>query len=71
MLSERSVGEQMTRVLHARRRPRSLVRDRTLLEEKRRQICAVALALFLKDGFHGATTRAIARQAGIIEPCIS
>jgi AcrR family transcriptional regulator len=55
----------MAKVLHPRRRRRALVRNSMLLEEKRDKIGAVALALFLRDGFHGTTTRTIARQAGI------
>ncbi len=53
------------KVLQTRKRQGSLVRDRVLLEERREEICAVALTLFLRDGFHGTTTRAIAQQAGI------
>lgn len=42
-------------------------RVRLSAEERRATIVRAARYLFLRHGFHGATTRAIARQAGVTE----
>ncbi len=42
----------------------TLVKDSNLVEEKRRQIVEAAVGLFVRKGFHQATTREIAREAG-------
>ena len=42
-------------------------RVRLSAEERRETIVRAARYLFLRHGFHGATTRAIARQAGVTE----
>lgn len=43
----------------------TLVKDRALVEERRRVIVEAAVGLFVRKGFHAATTREIARAAGI------
>ena len=53
------------RILRSGEKNSALVRDPKLLQMKQEEIAQVALDLFLKDGFHGATTREIARRAGI------
>jgi len=42
----------------------TLVKDASLVEEKRRTIVQAAVGLFVKKGYHQTTTREIARAAG-------
>lgn len=44
---------------------RAQVKDEKLVNEKRRQIIAGAIQVFKKKGYHKATVREIAREAGI------
>jgi len=53
------------RILRSNRKTGSLVRDAELLRQKRDEIADAAFDLFLKHGFHGATTRDVTRRAGI------
>ena len=41
------------------------VEDAALVERRRRQIVAAAIALFGKRGYHASTIRDIAAQAGV------
>jgi len=41
------------------------VKDQTLINERRRQILEGAIQVFKKEGYHKATVREIAREAGI------
>ena len=43
----------------------SRVKDQSLISEKRRQILAGAIQVFKKKGYHKATVREIAKEAGI------
>ncbi|ATY85364.1 TetR family transcriptional regulator [Kyrpidia spormannii] len=43
----------------------SAVKDPKLIETRRQQIVAAAVNLFVKKGFHGTTTREIARESGL------
>ena len=52
------------RILRSGKKNSALVRDPELLQMKQEEIARVALDLFLRDGFHGATTREIARRGG-------
>lgn len=42
-------------------------RTRMTGDERRRQLVRAAVRAFAKDGFHGATTRSIAAEAGVAE----
>jgi AcrR family transcriptional regulator len=53
------------RILRSGKKNSALIRDPALLQLKQEEIANVALDLFLKDGFHGTTTRNIARRAGV------
>lgn len=53
------------RILRSGKKNSALIRDPALLQMKQEEIAKVALDLFLRDGFHGATTREIARRAGV------
>jgi AcrR family transcriptional regulator len=53
------------KILRPAKKPKLLIRDRDLLEQKREAVAEAAFALFLKEGFHRTTTRDIARQAGV------
>lgn len=53
------------RILRTGKKNSALIRDPALLQLKQEEIANVALDLFLKDGFHGTTTRNIARRAGV------
>jgi AcrR family transcriptional regulator len=52
------------RILRSGKKNSALIRDSGLLQMKQEEIAKVALDLFLRDGFHGTTTREIARRAG-------
>lgn len=52
-------------VLRRRKKAAGLIRDTRLLEARRVEIADVALDLFLREGFHAATTREVARRAGV------
>ncbi|MDI3257437.1 MAG: TetR/AcrR family transcriptional regulator [Kyrpidia sp.] len=43
----------------------SAVKDPQLIETRRQQIVSAAVDLFVKKGFHGTTTREIARESGL------
>lgn len=43
----------------------TLVKDRALVEERRRVIVEAAVGLFVRKGFHESTTREIAKAAGL------
>lgn len=63
----------MNRKASIKTRPaKSLVKTRKRMtgEERREQIVKVATGLFAREGFKGATTREIARRAGISEAVI-
>ena len=53
------------RILRSGKKNSALIRDSGLLQMKQEEIAKVALDLFLRDGFHGTTTREIARRAGV------
>ncbi len=53
------------KILRPGKKACALIRDPELLQLKQEEIAQVALDLFLKDGFHGTTTRSIARRAGV------
>ncbi|MGE0682238.1 MAG: TetR/AcrR family transcriptional regulator [Candidatus Binatia bacterium] len=53
------------KILRPAKKPKLLIRDRDLLEQKREAVAEAAFALFLKEGFHRTTTRDIAQQAGV------
>ncbi len=53
------------RILRPGKKSIALVSDPALLHAKQEKIAQVALDLFLKDGFHGTTTRSIAQHAGM------
>jgi AcrR family transcriptional regulator len=53
------------KILRPPKKPNFLIRDQDLLQQKREAVAEAAFALFLKDGFHRTTTRAIARRAGV------
>jgi len=42
-------------------------RTRLTADERRRQLVRAAVRAFARDGFHGATTRSIAAEAGVAE----
>lgn len=44
---------------------RTQIKNPDLVQQRRRQIVEAAVPLFIKNGFHKATTRQIAREAGI------
>jgi AcrR family transcriptional regulator len=46
----------------------STTRTRKTAEQRREQLLAVAVAEFARAGYHGASTDAIAREAGISQP---
>lgn len=52
------------------KQPAAATRRRMSGEERKAQIVRVATALFAREGFRGATTREIARKAGISEAVI-
>src|SRR6516165_2615678 len=47
------------------RKPKALVRDREILEQKRAELAQVAFDLFLDRGFHRTGVREIAAAAGL------
>jgi len=53
------------KILRTGKRASGLIGDAELLRLKQEEIAEVALDLFLKDGFHGTSTREIARRAGV------
>jgi len=53
------------KILRRGKKASGLIGDPELLRLKQEEIANVALDLFLRDGFHGATTREIARRAGV------
>ncbi len=53
------------KILRSVKKPRLLIRDRDLLQQKREAVAEAAFELFLKEGFHRTTTRDIARRAGV------
>nr|ART37645.1 E436 [uncultured bacterium] len=53
------------RILRPAKKTTTLIRDPALLRQKREAIADAAFELFLKEGFHRTTTRAIARRAGV------
>jgi TetR/AcrR family transcriptional regulator, cholesterol catabolism regulator len=53
------------KILRPAKKPNFLIRDQALLQQRQQAVAEAALALFLKDGFHRTTTRAIARRAGV------
>lgn len=53
------------RILRPAKKTTTLIRDPALLQQKREAIADAAFELFLKEGFHRTTTRAIARRAGV------
>ncbi|MBI3300998.1 MAG: TetR/AcrR family transcriptional regulator [Deltaproteobacteria bacterium] len=56
----------MTRkILRPSKKTDTLIRDPLLRRQKQEEVAAAAFDLFLKEGFHRATTRDIARRAGI------
>ncbi len=50
------------KILRSVKKPRLLIRDRDLLQQKREAVAEAAFELFLKEGFHRTTTRDIARH---------
>lgn len=53
------------RILRPSIKSNLLVRDTDVLQQKREAVADAAFELFLKEGFHRTTTRAIARRAGV------
>lgn len=53
------------RILRSGKKNSALISNSGLLQMKQEEIAKVALDLFLRDGFHGTTTREIARRAGV------
>ena len=53
------------RILRPGKKSNLLVRDVEVLQHKREAVAEAAFELFLKEGFHRTTTRAIARRAGV------
>lgn len=53
------------RILRPGKKNNLLVRDVEVLQHKREAVAEAAFELFLKEGFHRTTTRAIARRAGV------
>lgn len=53
------------RILRPAKKTATLIRDPALLQQKREAIADAAFELFLEEGFHRTTTRAIARRAGV------
>jgi AcrR family transcriptional regulator len=53
------------RILRPAKKTTTLIRDADRLQQKREAVAEAAFALFLKEGFHRTTTRAIARRAGV------
>lgn len=53
------------RILRPTKKSNVLVRDVDVLQQKREAVADAAFELFLKEGFHRTTTRAIARRAGV------
>ncbi len=53
------------RILRPAKKTTPIIRDPQLLRQKREAVAEAALTLFLKEGFHRTTTRAIARRAGV------
>jgi AcrR family transcriptional regulator len=53
------------RILRPAKKTTTLIRDADLLQQKREAVAEAAFELFLKEGFHRTTTRAIARRAGV------
>lgn len=53
------------RILRPTKKTATLIRDPALLQQKREAIADAAFELFLTEGFHRTTTRAIARRAGV------
>lgn len=54
----------MTEQFHDRPQVKSSVKDESLIEVRRKQIVEGAMKLFKEKGFHRATTREIAKEAG-------
>ncbi len=55
----------MRRILRPSRKGNHLIRDTEVLQQRRDKVANAAFDLFLKEGFHGTTTRDIARRAGV------
>lgn len=58
------------KILRPQKKQSLLIRDPQLRQQKREEVAAAAFEVFLKEGFHRATTREIARQAGISQGSI-
>src|SRR5262245_49083906 len=58
------------KILRSAKKQSSLIRDPQLRQQKREEVAAAAFEVFLHKGFHGATTREIARRAGISQGAI-
>jgi TetR/AcrR family transcriptional regulator, cholesterol catabolism regulator len=70
-VSNRPQTESMARkILRPAKKQSLLIRDPQLRQHKREEVAAAALEVFLKEGFHRATTREIARRAGISQGSI-
>lgn len=55
----------VNRLQAAQKRIPTLVKNSALVEVKRRRIVEAAVGLFIRKGYHGTTTREIARAAGL------
>jgi AcrR family transcriptional regulator len=58
------------KILRPQKKQSLLIRDLQLRQHKREEVAAAAFEVFLKEGFHRATTREIARRAGISQGSI-
>lgn len=58
------------KILRPQKKQSSLIRDPRLRRQKREEVTAAAFEVFLKEGFHRATTREIAQRAGISQGSI-
>lgn len=53
------------RLLRDKKKPSILIRDPELRTQRREQVAAAAVDLFIRDGFHATGVREIAQQAGV------
>lgn len=53
------------RILRSARKPSNLIRDSELRSQRREEVAAAALGLFIEEGFHSTGVRQIAQTAGV------
>lgn len=58
------------KILRPQKKQSVLIRDPQLRRQKREEVASAAFEVFLKEGFHRATTREIARLAGVSQGSI-